>query len=179
MVLGSNATIFIERGRMHESSSSSSRTGIFCEYATQLVTTLTTWLTVMSRKRGYTPRCSHYHQNVFEKAVCSLWYHRLPNNSHAHDLYSKRRLMYVLRGRKREQGVKALWVRTVHTHTCIHTASLSKNRSVAPQNHQNISDVKYFSNARKQFRVLFILKKNSILNFENPLFVAYSISIYD
>ena len=46
----------------------------------------------MSLMRGYTPRYPHYHQNIFEKAVCSMWYHRLPDNSHAHDLYSKRRL---------------------------------------------------------------------------------------
>ena len=35
------------------------------------------WSIVMSRKCGYTPRCPHYHQNISEKAVCSLWYHRL------------------------------------------------------------------------------------------------------
>ena len=51
-----------------------------------------------------------------------------------------------------------------YSYAYVHTASLSKNRSsVAPQNHQNISEAKYFSNSRKQFRVLFILKKHSII----------------
>ena len=56
-----------------------------------------------------------------------------------------------------------------YSYAYVHTASLSSNRSVAPQNHQNISEAKYFGNPREQFRVLFILKKSSILNFENPL----------
>ena len=45
-----------------------------------------------------------------------------------------------------------------------------KSRSSAPQYHQNISEAKYLGTSRESVRVLFILKKLSNLNFENPLF---------
>ena len=66
-----------------------------------------------------------------------------------------------------------------YSYAYVHTASLSSNRSVAPQNHQNVSKAKYFGNSREQFRVLFILEKKSILNFENPLFEQWIFEIED
>ena len=78
--------------------------------------------------------------------------------------------MCVLRGRK-EWGARVNSFFECHVFIHIRAYGLSSNRSVAPQNHQNISKAKYFGNSREQFRVLFILKK-SILNFENPLFIT-------
>ena len=71
--------------------------------------------------------------------------------------------MYVLCGRKEKGARGNSFVSANYSYAYVHTASLSKNRSVAPQNHQKISEAKYFGNSRDQFRVLFIL------NFENPL----------
>ena len=47
----------------------------------------------MSWKHGYTPRCPHCQKNISGKDLCSLWLHRLPDHSQAHDFYSKRRLL--------------------------------------------------------------------------------------
>ena len=41
------------------------------EHAIQVINTFTSWLSVLSRKRGYTPRCPHYHKNISENALFS------------------------------------------------------------------------------------------------------------
>ena len=82
--------------------------------------------------------------------------------------------MYVLCGRKEDGARGNSFLSAKYSYAYVHTASLSKTRSVAPQNHQTISEAKHFSNSCEQFRVLFILKKTSILNFENPLFFSFS-----
>ena len=98
---------------------SSSRAGIICKYATQVITTFTTWLIVMSRKRGYTPRCTHYHNNTSEKALCSLGLHRLPDHSQAHDCYSKRR-QHVPMCRNKEEGARGHNLLTVkYSYACL------------------------------------------------------------
>ena len=51
--------------------------------------------------------------------------------------------MYVLCGRKEKGARGNSFVSANYSYAYVHTASLSKNRSVAPQNHQNISEAKY------------------------------------
>ena len=66
--------------------------------------------------------------------------------------------MYVLCGRKEEGARVNSFLSAKYLYAYVHTASLSKNRSGAFQNHQNISEAKYFGTSREQFRVLSILK---------------------
>ena len=69
-------------------------------------------------------------------------------------------MLYVLCGIKEEGARGNSFLSAKYSCAYVHTASRSENRSVAPQNHQNISEAKYFSKSREQFRVLFILKIN-------------------
>ena len=94
-----NIVIEEAEGKQTHGSSSISRAAIICEYATQVIT-FTTWLIVMSRKRGYTMRCPHCHKNIPEKALCYLWLYLLPDHSQAHDFYSKKHCLYVCERKK-------------------------------------------------------------------------------
>ena len=80
-----------------------------------------------------------------------MWYHRLPDKTLTRMICTpKGDCMYVLCGRKEKGARGNIFVSAKYSYAYVHMASLSKNRSVAPQNHQNISEAKYFSNSRKQ-----------------------------
>ena len=145
VVLGSTGTIFRERGRMYE--------GMF-EYIlfwiyfkvnfdnwTFTIFLQSVWslqtspyeIRLQITPRNPSAKCHpckkncppHYHQNISVKAVCSLWYHRLPDHSQAHDFYSKRRLHVRITRKEEAQGVTAFWVRSIHMdNTCIRPLSL-------------------------------------------------------
>ena len=72
-----------------------------------------------------------------------LWYHCLPDHSQAHDFYQKGDCMYELLGRKEEGACVKNFLSAKNSYAHVPMSSLSENRSVAPQNHQNISEAKY------------------------------------
>ena len=79
--------------------------------------------------------------------------------------------MYVLCGRKGKGARGNSFVSANYSYAYVHTASLSKNRSVAPQSHQNIFRGEIFQQLSQTISCVVHPKRKSILNFENPLFL--------
>ena len=79
-----------------------------------------------------------YHQNISEKAVVSL----SPRPLSGAWFLSKRRLHVRIMWKKGKGRKCNSFLSAKYSYAYAHSASLSENRSVAPQNHQNISEAK-------------------------------------